>query len=201
MAEFGFEQKPLFATEIAATCFSARDVSGGLTQTCPADFTTQQANYAARIYAEALGLHLTGALWFSLVAPDSQVIYSAQLIDDQNGTLTPRPSFYSFRNSARLLAGARYIGPPPTEPAPDQIDQVQIRVFRKGTHLLYVLWVPVTSFPKLYNLPVPPGATAICTDQLNLDVPATYYCSDTNGDGLIPRGVNELPQYIEVIGG
>jgi hypothetical protein len=201
LGEFGLAQKPLFATEIAATCFSARDSSGGLTQTCPDNFYTQQANYAARIYAEAAALNLSGALWFSLVAPNAQAIASAQLIDDQNGTLAPRPSFYSFRNSARLLQGARYIGAPPAEPASDQIDQVQTLVFRKGTNLLYVLWVPVASFPKLYNLPVPPGATAICTDQLSRDVPATYYCSDTNGDGLIPRAVNELPQYIEVVGG
>ncbi|MDZ4718791.1 MAG: hypothetical protein SH847_10110 [Roseiflexaceae bacterium] len=200
LGEFGLAQKPLFATEIAATCYSARATSGGLTQTCPDDFYTQQANYAARIYAEAAALNLSGALWFSLVAANPQVIASAQLIDDQNGTLSPRPSFYSFRNSARLLQGATYIGLPPTEPTADQIDQVQTRVFRKGNNLLYVLWVPVASFPKLYNLPVPPGATAVCTDQLSRDVPATYYCSDTNGDGLIPRGVNELPQYIEIIG-
>ena len=72
--------------------------------------------------------------------------------------------------------------------------------FRKGKNMLYVFWVPSIDFPKIYNLPVPPNSIAICTDQLNRDTPTTYMCSDTNGDGLIPRAVNALPQYVEVLG-
>jgi hypothetical protein len=134
-----------------------------------------------------------------LVAADQQAIANAQLIDDVSGTLTPRPSFYAFRNSARILQNARYVGAPLAEPTPNQADQVQVLTFQKGNSTLYVLWVLATSFPQPYNLPVPPGSTAICTDQLSNNAPATYYCSDTNNDGIIPRAVNELPQYIEVL--
>jgi hypothetical protein len=168
--------------------------------TCPADFGRRQANYAARIYAETIALDLAGALWFTLVAAGPQFTANAQLIDDNNGDLVPRPSFYAFRNSARLLAGARYIGPPISEPPPDQLGQVQVLTFKKGNNTLYVLWVPLTDYPKFYDLPVPPGATAVCTEQLSSETPKNYYCSDFNGDGLISRGVNELPQYVEIIG-
>lgn len=196
LAEYNRTDKPLFATEIAANCFSVR---GGGT-TCQSDFNRTQANYAARIYAEALALNLYGAFWFSLVASGSEVIANGQLINDDNGTLTPRPAFYAFRNSARLLQGASYIGSELKEPTSDQLDDVQVLTFRKGKNTLYVFWIPVTDFPHAYNLQVPAGATAICTDHLNEDVPDTYYCSDVNSDGLIPRAVNELPQYVEVVG-
>ncbi|HEU5090483.1 MAG TPA: hypothetical protein VFT99_23675 [Roseiflexaceae bacterium] len=210
LAAYGLADRPLFATEIAATCFSVRSLGyepqpqGVAPQpsgfTCPPDFAIRQANYAARIYAEASALKLYGALWFSLVAAGPDVIFNAQLIDDNSGNLEPRPSFYAFRNSARLLQDAVYIGPPVREPPPDQLTQVQVLPFRKRGNTLYVFWVPSTDFPLVYNLPVPPGAIAVCTDQLNRETPSTYYCSDTNGDGMIPRAVNELPQYVEVLG-
>jgi hypothetical protein len=211
LASYGMADKPLFATEIAATCFSVRVLSqppqppqapaapGTSAFSCPADFPIRQANYAARIYAEAIAMRLYGALWFSLVAAGPDFIANAQLIDDESGTLAPRPSFYAFRNSARLLEDAVYIGPPVAEPPPSQIHEIQVLTFRKRGSTLYVFWVPSIDFPQVYNLPVPVGATAICTDQLNRATPATYYCSDANGDGLIPRAVNELPQYVEVI--
>jgi hypothetical protein len=198
LAEFGLS-KPLFATEIGASCNTLRTQGQQPMAECPADFELRQANYAARIYAETIAQELSGALWFSLVAAGPTIFSNAQLIDDQNGTFVPRPSFYSFRNSARLLAGSRYIGPPRVEPAPNEVGEVQILKFQKGFRTMYVLWVPVADFPKIYNLQVPPGSLAVCTDQINRDIPATYYCSDLNGDGIIPRAVNELPQYVELI--
>lgn len=186
----GLYTKPLVATEIAATCNSATD--------CPPDFQRRQANYAARIYAQAIALNLLGAFWYTVSFRGVGFVHS-HLIDETDGGPAPRPAFYAFRTSAKLLAGARYIGPPVVEPPASQMSQVQVLPFAKGRNSLYVFWVPRTDFPVLYNLPVPPGATAICTDQLNLATPATYYCSDTNGDGFIPRAVNELPQYVEVL--
>jgi len=194
LANYGLSNKPLFATEIAAQC-SSNDITS-----CPPNFDMwkqKQANYAARIYAEALALKLQGAFWFTLALSKPGYAFS-QLVDEDNGTLTPRPAYYAFRNSALLLQGASYTGPPILEPPPDQLDKVQALVFQKPGSKLYVLWVPQTNFPKSFDLPVPTGSTAICTDHLDLDVAATYPCSDTNKDGFIPRAVNELPQYVEV---
>jgi hypothetical protein len=191
---YGMPNKPLIATEIAATCGSTNVAS------CPPNFEAwkqRQANYAARIYAEAIALNLAGAFWYTLVSQSPGFNYS-QLIDDQNGTLAPRESYYAFLNSAKLLAGARYIGPPVQEPPPDQIDKVQALTFRKATSILYVLWVPQIDFPEPYNLLVPVGARATCIDHLNENLPAIYDCSDINKDGMIPRAVNGLPQYVEV---
>lgn len=188
--EHGLHSRPLVATEIAATCNSNTD--------CPPNFLQRQANYAARIYAQAIALNLLGAFWYTLSYRGPGFLHS-HLIDETDGGPAPRPAFYAFRNSAQLLAGARYIGPPVVEPPASQASEVQVLPFEKGRNRLYVFWVPRTDFPLLYNLPVPPGATAICTDQLNMATPAKYYCSDTNRDGFIPRAVNELPQYVEVI--
>jgi hypothetical protein len=191
---YGMPNKALIATEIAATCGSTNITS------CPPNFEAwkqRQANYAARIYAEAIALNLAGAFWYTLVNQSPGFNYS-QLIDDHNGTLAPRESYYAFLNSAKLLRGARYIGPPVQEPPPDQIDKVQVLTFRKATSILYVLWVPRIDFPEPYNLPVPAGARATCTDHLDENPPAIYDCSDINKDGTIPRAVNGLPQYVEV---
>ena len=70
--------------------------------------------------------------------------------------------------------------------------------FRKASSTLYVLWVPRIDFPEPYNLAVPAGARATCTDHLDQNPPAIYDCSDSNRDGMIPRAVNGLPQYVEV---
>jgi hypothetical protein len=194
LATFGLDQEPLFATEIAATCRSDS------TSSCPPNFEVwkiRQANYAARIYAEAIALQLKGALWYTLSSRNPGFAFS-HLIDEVDGKLTQRPAYYAFRNSARLLSGARYIGPPVREPPPEQTHTVQVLTFRKARSTLHVLWVPQTDFPKIFNLPVAPGARAICTDHLSDAAPAVYLCSDTNGDGTIPRAVNELPQYVEV---
>jgi hypothetical protein len=191
---YGMPNKALIATEIAATCGSTNITS------CPPNFEAwkqRQANYAARIYAEAIALNLAGAFWYTLVNQSPGFNYS-QLIDDHNGRLAPRDSYYAFLNSAKLLGGARYIGPPLQEPPPDQIDKVQALPFRKGSSTLYVLWVPRIDFPEPYNLAVPAGARAECTDHLDQNPPAIYDCSDTNRDGMIPRAVNGLPQYVEV---
>jgi hypothetical protein len=194
LAAYGHPNLPLFATEIAATC------QGDTLSSCLPDFQrwkTKQANYAARIYAEALALNLKGAFWYTLAIPNPGASFS-HLIDVPDNTLTPRPAYYAFANSAQLLHGAHYTGPPIQEPAPDQIHKVQVLTFRKANSTLYVLWVPQIDFPAYYELPVTPGAQAICTDHLDQNPPTIYYCSDTNKDGAIPRAVNELPQYIEV---
>ena len=202
LSDYGLAGKPLFATEIAATCNDDSPAS------CPPDFDSwknRQANYAARIYAEAMALDLKGAFWYTL-AIDNPGFRFSQLIDAGSAGLTPRPAFYAFRNSARLLNGARYIGPPIVELPADQIDKVQELVFQKPGSTLHVLWVQQTDFPEPYNLVVPPGARAACTDHLDRNPddpdpmmrPQHYDCSDVNNDGIIPRAVNGLPQYVEI---
>jgi hypothetical protein len=194
LTSYGMPNKPLIATEIAATCGSTNLAS------CPPNFEAwkqHQANYAARIYAEAIALNLAGAFWYTLVSQSPGFNYS-HLIDDHNGTLAPRESYYAFLNSAKLLRGARYIGPPLREPTPDERYKVQMLPFKKVSSTLYVLWVPQTNFPSPYNLAAPVGARAICTDHLDQNPPAIYDCSDANRDGMIPRAVNGLPQYVEV---
>lgn len=190
LREVGDPLKPLMATEIAAGCWSAT--------MCPENFFLRQANYAARVYAQAVALNLQGAFWYTLVDRPPGIVY-LHIIDEKEGLLHPRPAYYAFRNSAALLAGARYVGGELHEPPQQRVGEVMVLPFQRGGSMLYVFWVPKTDFPKVYNLRVPPGARAICTDQLNQPVPAIYDCSDANKDGIIPRAVGELPQYVEVL--
>ncbi|NOK60598.1 MAG: hypothetical protein GFH27_549297n197 [Chloroflexi bacterium AL-W] len=197
LAEYGLEDKPLFATEIAATCASNDKTS------CTPDFdhwwTYSQANYAARIYAEVMALGIEGALWYTFVSEEPGFAYS-HLIDRDEQTLTPRPSYYAFRNSARLLLGAEYDGTPVTIPPPEQASEVQIRTFYKPDSLLHVVWVPELqgNFPPLYNITIESHQTAICTHKLDQNRPQIYPCHVDRGVGVVPIVVNELPRYVEI---
>lgn len=195
LREYGIQDTPLVATEIAATCES------DATDSCKPNYDewlSRQANFAARIYAEALALNLVGAFWYTLDSENPGFAYS-HLLDRVNGQTVPRPAYYAFRNSARLLAGGSYIGSPLVELAPDQFEDVQVLPFRKFNSTMYVMWVPRLDFPKTtYILYVQPGARAICTQRLSLDKPYQFDCSDTNKDGIINLAVISVPQYVEV---
>lgn len=211
LAKYGLADKPLIATEVAAICLSDDPAS------CPPNYDTwiqRQANYAARIYAEAIALKLQGAFWYTLSDVNPGFRYS-HLIDNQNGTLVPRPAYHAFTNSARLLDGAEYVGPPLQEMPPDQVATVQALKFRKARSTyenrpstLYVVWISQIGSPGVtYPVFVNPGASAICTTKLSgaIDDPdpnkrmRVFSCSDTNNDGVIWFNVIDFPQYIEVL--
>lgn len=204
LRRYKLDQKPLMATEVAATC------SPLVQSNCTSSFVTNdQANYAARIYAEALALGLHGAFWYTL-ANQGLGFDQSHLVDiASSGQPLPRPAYNAFRNSALLLQGARYIGPPVTDPTGDQSDKVQMLVFKKDSLTLFVLWVqntPSLDKPVLYSLGVHKGAQVRCTTNLdgrNLDggndgKPYLFNCSDRNADGVVPLAIGELPQYVEV---
>lgn len=202
--QYGLDHKPLFATEVAALC-------QGMAQTsCPPSFDQwkfRQANYAARIYAQALALDLQGAFWYTLVSPRPG-FYFSHLIDDENGTLTPREAYNSFLNSATLLQGARYVGEPLVMLPGTQPNSVRDLVFRKPRSLwdpskgsiMHVLWQQqFDATPVSHPIMVPPGASAVCYTRLDLKDWVRFDCSDRNNDGYIWFGVIDFPQYIEVI--
>lgn len=196
LGEYNRASRPLVATEVAATC--ERDT----VSSCKPNYDAwlgHQANFAARIYAEAIALNLMGAFWYTLSIEDPGFAYS-HIIDLKNGEAKPRPAYYAFRNSSSLLAGARYVGPAVKVLDDNQLEEVQELKFRQNTSTLYVLWVPRLDFPKIsYEIKVKPGATAICTQSLHLDVPSRYSCSDTNKDGVLRLAIGPLPYYVEVM--
>lgn len=205
-AAAGHADKQLFATEIAAMC--------SVNLTCPANFAQRQANFTARIYALALALKLKGALWYTLAISNPGFRYS-QLVDVEGAKLSPRPAFYAFRNSARLLEGAQYVGPALRELPPEQLHSIQALTFRKARSsfdptrgsTLYVVWVAEPEDVQSYAIPVPRGVRAICTDQLSGDpyttnpdkLPRTHYCAPANPTATqVWIGVGPMPIYVEV---
>lgn len=199
LEKYGLGYKKLYATELASMC------AGWDSTQCAPNYNQwlyTQANYAARIYAEALALKLDGAFWYSLSSSNPGFRFS-HLIDEENGAVTLRPSYYAFYNSAHLLSSAEYIGPPITELSSDQLEKVQMLKFKKPKSILYVLWVPRIDAARpdtIYRIPVTPGSKAYCVQTLNkVDSWKTpYECTDTNNDGLINVAVNSNPFYVEV---
>jgi hypothetical protein len=189
LAAFGQPDKPLLAAEVGAVCF--------MNNVCQPDYRQYQADYAARVYAVALALNLEGALWYTLAAPEPGFQHS-HLIADSGGTLAPWPAFYALRNAALLLRGARPVGPPPLELDESQAELVQRLDFGTDRGALHVLWVPKTGASQPYALVVRPGARATCTAELNRPTPATWNCSDTDGNGLVTLRVGSGAAYVEV---
>ena len=193
LTRYGYGDRPLLLTEIAALCLNDSRCSPDP----PADIRLRQANQAARLNAEIAGLHLAGALWYTLVATPPGFA-QGQLISAIDGNEYVLPSYYAVRNSALLLLDAQ-----PTETVPHELstaewNDVQELRFLKSDTTLHVLWVQQTDHPVAYTLRVPPGAHAACWERLDQDVPVVSDCSDGDGDGKIVRAVNESPQYIEV---
>jgi hypothetical protein len=188
LAAFGLAGKPLLAAEVGAVCY--------MNNHCQPDYRQYQADYAARIYAVTLALHLEGALWYTLAAPEPGFQHSHLIA--QSDTLAPWPAYYALRNAARLLAGARSTGPPPQELDESQAELVQRLDFATERGALYVLWVPKTGASQPYALVVPPGAQANCTAQLEQPVPQTWDCSDGDGNGLITMRVGSGALYVEI---
>lgn len=196
--------KPLFATEVATIC------NGDSRDTCSPNFDQwklRQANYAARIYPQALALDLKGAFWYTLVSSAPGSFQNSQLIDMDGASLTPRDAYNAFMNSATLLQGARYVGQPLLSP-PSSANSVRELIFRKPRSVwapgqpstLHVLWQQqFDATPQSYPISVPPGATAVCYTRLDLKDWVRFDCSDKNADGLIWFGVIDFPQYVEVL--
>jgi hypothetical protein len=206
LARVGLANKALIATEVGAACPQGIHESCDPSTSGSEFITNQQANYAARIFAESIALNLHGAFWYTLVEQPPGFAYSS-LVDKYDKKLAPRPAYYAFRNSARLLQDATYVGKPVEQIVNQPADQVRVLEFSKPGARLYVLWVQKTDCDNcvIYNIQVPAGAKARCTTNLdgrNLQGtygdPYHFNCSDTNRDGEIPRTVGELPQYIEV---
>jgi hypothetical protein len=189
LAEYGLHKKQLFADEIGATCYDETS--------CPPNFIQFQSDYAARIYALALALDLMGGAWYTLVSTPPGFLES-QLIDNLDGTLTPRPGFYALRHSIQLLQGAVYIGPPLDMRPEQRPDTIHRLTFRKGANTLYIFWVPEAKGVHQQTIRTARWAKATCTNHLEREQLQSVDCSDADGDGIIRVFVDGSPHYVEV---
>lgn len=191
LGEYGLGAKPLVVAEMGMACPSPTS--------CPEDFNQLQANYAARIYAEAIAMDLQGAFWFSLASTGPEPLLNAQLIDQAGSQLTPRPAYYALRNTAAMLREARYAGPPITNPPIQGEQEIQSLVFTTSRSTLFLFWIQDFDGKRTYWLPVAPGTKMICTEQLELPVPVRYDCTNQGERGVFEVQVSESPRYVEVL--
>jgi hypothetical protein len=193
LERYGYSKDtPLLLTEVAALC-----LENDLCRTIPPSaLRNRQARDTARLNAEILALGLSGAIWYTL-ADKPPGFAQSQLINVVNGQNSINPAYYGLRTSVALLSGAKYSGPQPVELPTPEFDTPQVLSFTKPSSTLHVVWIQAPSKQVLYSLQVPKGATATCTEQVELPTPIVTNCSDTNGDGLIPLRVSESPIFVE----
>ncbi len=187
LAEEGAADTPVFATEVGATCFESY---------CPPNAAAYQSGYGARVYAESIALGLYGAIWYTLAEPGSGFLFS-HLLQERGDQVTPRPAYYGLRNSAALLNGATYIGPPLATMTFSGLDTPHALRFARPGGEVWVVWIQRTSGSVSYDLAVPPGTRAVCTEQLGQPEPAVRGCSDADGDGVIRLTVSTEPVYVQ----
>lgn len=190
LAAYGLEQTPLAAIEVAEVCPEG--------QPCPETYLQMQANYAARIYALAIAMNLRGILWYTLLEQGTG-FQNSHLAELSSNSVTPRPSFYAYRNAALLLRDAVYTGPPLTDMRFDQDGTVQtLRFAARDGSTLHLFWRPRASDEVGWGLVVQPGARASCISRLERPTPLTTDCSDHDRDGLIRFNVGDAPIYIRL---
>jgi hypothetical protein len=97
MSKYGFEDKPVFAGELALKCEQP-------TETC----YDVGAAFVPRVYAEAYALDLLGGTYYTLVSPDTyRSRYKGLLRPDGSA----RPAYWAYAFMSRQLVDSRYEGP------------------------------------------------------------------------------------------
>jgi hypothetical protein len=183
----GYPNIALISAELGLTCTNAFQ--------CPSDFQTLQAAYASRIVAEAIAADLSTISWYTTSLAAANDPYEHRIVDNQNGTLVPRPAFYALRNTVDILEGAvsatgRFTG------FPNQQGSVMLS-FTKGGKQIYVVWDPYRNGAAVW-LPIASGSQVTCISQLQQPTPTTIDCSNQVRDGLLSLNVID-PVIIQIV--
>jgi hypothetical protein len=187
LAEFHMERKPLVAAEVGRPCIGP--------QICPPAYEQIQAEYAARIYAEAIAADIDIISWFTFIrtSPDPE---QTGLLEPGSGAVIRLP-YYALRNSALLLHDARVPGVPFAGFDPNTSEPL-VLTFPTSRGLIYVVWEPRDDRSPYVWIPVPPGAQALCTDRFDTPTPQTYDCTGQTSNGALVFRVTST-RYIEIV--
>jgi hypothetical protein len=135
---------PLIRTETALLCVA-------VTPEC----RWAQADLVGRTYARTMRDGLLATIWYQY---DSDSFHNTALIEPSD-IWVPRPAYFAYRHTGRLLSGARYAGPIPGLPA-----AVEGYQFTRGAQTIAIYWTDDPAGVS-FTIPVAAGARVSCTNR------------------------------------
>ena len=152
LQRYGVAPKPLIRTEAALLCVD-------VTPAC----RWAQADLVGRVYARTLRDGLLATIWYIY---DSDSYHNTAMIEPGD-VFVPRPTYFAYRHTARLLSGSTYLGLQPGLPT-----SVSAYRFQRGSAIIVVYWTD-SAQPQPFSLQVADGATVECTDRDGGAIPCT----------------------------
>ena len=144
LRRYSIPPKPLMRTETALLCVE-------VTPEC----RWAQADYVARTFVYTLRDGLLANIWYVY---DNDSYHNTGMIE-QSDVFVPRPAYFAYRHTARLLNTAQYIGSEVGLPP-----NVNAHRLQRGTTTILAYWVDAElSVP--FSIPVPVGSRVSCTDR------------------------------------
>lgn len=171
MGRYKLPAKGLIRTESALLCVA-------VTPEC----RWAQADLVGRTYARTVRDDVLATVWYVY---DNDSFHNTALIEPYD-VWVPRPAYFAYRHTARMLSGATYLGPIPGLPA-----AAEGYVFVRGTQTVYIYWSDDPAGAG-FSLPVPAGARVACSDRDGGPVP----CEPANG--TLSLSAQTSPAFVSV---
>jgi len=168
LARYSIPSKPMIRTEAALLCY----------RVVTAECRWAQADFVGRLYARSLRDGLLSTVWYIY---DNDSHHSTALIEPSE-VFVPRPGYFAYRNAARIMGGAEYVGP--LEGVPAAVEGYRLR---KDGETVVVYW---SDTPQPISVAVPPGASVRCVDRDG----GEETCA--RGGGRVSAFASPSPQYI-----
>lgn len=144
MRRYQVPERPMMRTETALLC-----------TVVTAECRWAQADLVGRTFARSVRDNLLATIWYVY---DNDSFHNTAMIEPSD-VWVPRPAYFAYRHTARMLNGARYLGPIPNLPA-----TVEGYSFSRAGQTVYIFWTDEPAGVD-FGLAVPAGAPVACTDR------------------------------------
>ncbi len=144
LRRYNLPERPMIRTETALLCVV-------ITPEC----RWAQADLIGRTYARTVRDGLLATIWYIY---DQDGFHNTALIEPYD-VWVPRPAYFAYRHTARMLSAASYVGPIAGLPA-----SAEGYGFTRGNQTVYIYWTD-SSAEVPFAIPVPAGARVTCTDR------------------------------------
>jgi hypothetical protein len=174
LARYQVAPKPLLRSETALLCVV-------VTTEC----RWAQADYVARSFVQSMRDKLVGNIWYVY---DNDSYHNTALIEPDD-VFVPRPAYFAYRHTARMLSGAVYQTTLANAPA-----NVSAHLFRKGSNVILVYWTDVAEGVP-FGVGLLPWAKTTCTSRDGGNVPCVM-----NAQHTLPLTAQRSPAFVVIEG-
>jgi hypothetical protein len=144
MRKYSVPERPLIRTETALLC-------PVITVEC----RWAQADLVGRTYARTVRDGVLASIWYVY---DNDSFHNTAMIEPSD-VWVPRPAYFAYRHTARMLGNSSYSGPIPGLDA-----AAEGYVFNRGSEQIYIYWSDEKAGVPI-SLPIPEGSSVTCTDR------------------------------------